>query len=121
MNGTKITTSFYHEQNNQPWIWNDIDGTIRNQNGDQCLIQVPELEVWAGPLDDGGAAVVLLNRGNNSEPITVHWSDLGFPANDAALVRDLWAHKVLGAYRNNYTSPNIDAHAAMMLKISLFQ
>ncbi|CAF4731370.1 unnamed protein product, partial [Rotaria sp. Silwood2] len=103
------------------WTWNMIDGSIRNKHSGQCLIQVPELEVWAGPLQDGSAAVVLLNRGNSSEPITVQWSDIGFPTKDSALVRDLWAHKVIGAFRGNYTSPNIDPHAVMMLKITLFQ
>ncbi|CAF3165202.1 unnamed protein product, partial [Rotaria sp. Silwood2] len=100
-----------NKQDNQQWTRNRIDGSIRNKHSGQCLIQVPELEVWAGPLQDGSAAVVLLNRGNSSEPITVQWSDIGFPTKDSALVRDLWAHKVIGAFRGNYTSPNIDPHA----------
>ncbi|CAF3456398.1 unnamed protein product, partial [Rotaria sp. Silwood2] len=86
-----------NKQDNQQWTWNMIDGSIRNKHS------------------------VLLNRGNSSEPITVQWSDIGFPTKDSALVRDLWAHKVIGAFRGNYTSPNIDPHAVMMLKITLFQ
>jgi hypothetical protein len=106
----------------QQWTWNSVDGTIQNKYNGQCLGQVPELEVWTGPLDDGSAAVVLLNRGNSiSEPITVQWSDIEFPPHDSALVRDLWARKALGPYRNNFTSPNIDPHSVMMLKITLFQ
>jgi hypothetical protein len=109
-----------NKQDNQQWIWHTIDGSIRSKQGDKCLTQVPELEVWAGPLYDGSAAVVLLNRGNTSEPITVHWTDIGFPVTDSALVRDLWARKDIGPFRNNYTSPNIAPHAVMMLKISLY-
>jgi len=105
----------------QRWIWNSVDETIQNKYNGGCLTQVPELEVWAGDLDDGSAAVVLFNRGNSvSEPITVQWIDIGFPAHDSALVRDLWARKALGAYRDHYTSPNIDPHSVMMLKITLF-
>jgi hypothetical protein len=106
----------------QQWTWNSVDETIQNKNNGGCLTQVPELEVWAGDLDDGSAAVVLFNRGNSvSEPITVQWIDIGFPAHDSALVRDLWARKALGPYRVNYTSPNIDPHSVMMLKITLYQ
>jgi len=48
----------------------------------------------------------------------VQWNDIGFLANHSAFVRDLWAHKDLGIFTGNYTSPNIDAHAVMMLKIT---
>ncbi|CAF3629765.1 unnamed protein product [Rotaria sp. Silwood1] len=119
--GSNVNAFSCNKQHNQRWIWNTIDGSIRNKNSGKCLIQIQELEVWAGPLDDGSAAVVLLNRGNSSEPITVHWSDIDFPTHDSALVRDLWAHKTIGAFRGNYTSPNIEPHAVMMLKITLFQ
>jgi hypothetical protein len=111
-----------NKRDTQQWIWNSVDGTIQNKHNGRCLAQVPELEVWAAPLEDGSAAVLLLNRGNSiSEPITVQWTDIGFPVHDSALVRDLWARKALGPYRVNYTSPNIDPHSVMMLKITLYQ
>lgn len=117
-----VDVSTCNHGDSQQWTWNSADETIRNKHDGQCLIGVPELEVWTAPLEDGSAAVVLLNRGNNiSEPITVQWTDIGFPVTDSALVRDLWARKVIGPYRGNYTSPNINPHSVMMLKISLFQ
>jgi hypothetical protein len=119
--GLDVDAVSCNKQDNQQWILNTTDGSIRNKHNGKCLIQVQELEVWTGPLDDGSAAVLLFNRGNSSEPITVKWSDIDFPATDSALVRDLWAHKALGPFRGNYTSPNIAPHAVMMLKISLFQ
>ena len=119
-NGLGVEALPCNEQNNQQWIWNDIDGSIRNKHKEKCLIQVSELEVWAGPLADGSAAVVLFNRGNTSESITVQWTDIDFPVRDSALVRDIWARKPLGAYRGNYTSPKIDPHAVMMLKFTLY-
>jgi len=119
--GPAVDVRTCNKRGDQQWKWNSVDETIQNNYNNGCLTQVPELEVWAGELYDGSAAVVLLNRGNSvSEPITVQWSDIGFPPHDSALVRDLWARKALGAYRNNFTSPNIDPHSVMMLKITLY-
>jgi hypothetical protein len=109
-----------NKRDNQQWIWNTIDGNIRSNGNDKCLVAIPELEVWAGELDDGSAAVVLLNRGNTSEPITVQWTDINFPVHDSALVRDIWAHQNIGPYRANFTSPKIEPHAVMMLRIKLY-
>jgi hypothetical protein len=107
-------------QDDQAWIFNLTDGTVRNNLNGQCITVEAELEVWAGPLSDGSQAVLLFNRGNTgSEPITVKWSDIGFPVDRSAIVRDLWARKDLGTYTGSYTSPNIDHHAVMMLKITL--
>jgi hypothetical protein len=119
--GPAVDVQTCYKDEKKQWTWNSADGTIQNKANSGCLSQVPELEVWAGDLYDGSAAVVLLNRGNTiSEPITVQWSDIGFPTRDSALVRDLWARKPLGPYRENFTSPNIDPHSVMMLKISLY-
>ncbi|UJR19661.1 hypothetical protein I4U23_022796 [Adineta vaga] len=119
--GPAVDVSTCNKGDGQKWIWHPVDDTIENKYNHGCLTQVPELEVWAGDLDDGSVAVLLLNRGNSiSEPITVQWSDIGFPVRDSALVRDVWAQKALGPYRYNYTSPNIDPHSVMMLKITLY-
>ena len=103
----------------QTFVWNNTDGTIRTKSNGPCLSVRQELEVWAGPLSDGSQAVVLLNRADTgSEPITVHWSDIGYPVDHSAVVRDLWQRKDLGTFTGNYTSPNIESHSVMMLKIS---
>ena len=86
----------------------------------ECLTVSHELEVWAGPLTGGSQAVVLLNRsGGDSEQITVNWTDIGFAADRAATVRDLWAHQDLGIFTGGFTSPKLISHAAMMLNITL--
>ncbi len=104
----------------QKWIWNAKDGTVRSKSNDECLTVPLELEVWAGPLSGGSQAVVLLNRGaSGSEEITVKWTDIGFPMDHSAVVRDLWARKDIGIFTGNYTSPKIDSHAVMMLNITL--
>ena len=103
----------------QAWIFNLTDGTVRNKFNGQCMTVEAELEVWAGPLADGSRAVLLFNRGNvGSETITVNWSDIGFSNGQSATVRDLWAHQDLGTFTDSFTSPNIDAHSVMMLKIT---
>ncbi len=107
-------------EDNQIWTWNETDGTMKTKLKGQFLMVKSELEVWAGPLLGGSQAVVLLNRGDSgSEEITVKWSDIGFPVDHPAVIRDLWAHQDLGIFTGNYTSPKIDSHAVMMLNITL--
>jgi len=120
--GAAVEISLCNHGPGQQWILNSTDETLRNKHDGQCLIETPELEVWSSPLHDGSQAVLLLNRGNSiSEPITVQWTDIGFPPRDSALVRDLWAKQPIGPFRFNYTSPNIDPHSVLMLKITLYQ
>ena len=107
-------------QDNQMWSWNTTDSTLRSEHGGRCLNVQAELEVWAGPLADGSQAVVLFNRGNTKrETITVKWTEIGFSADQPAVVRDLWARKDLGTFTGRYTSPKINHHLVMMLKISV--
>jgi len=118
--GPNVDAFTCNKQENQMWIWNTTDATLRSKYNGQCLTVQQELEVWAGPLSGGSQAVVLLNRGDTgSEQITVKWTDIGFPPDHSALVRDLWARKDVGIFTGSYTSPNIDSHAVMMLNITL--
>ena len=118
--GPSVDTYTCNKRVNQKWIWNSTDGTVRSKFSGKCLTSLGELEIWAGPLSDGSQAVVLLNRLDfGSDSITVQWNDIGFPANHSAVVRDLWARKDVGVFTGNYTSPNIDSHAVMMLNITL--
>ncbi len=101
-------------------MWNSTDRAVRKKHNDACLRILASLQVLAGPLTGGSQAVVLLNRGSiGSEPITVQWTDIGFPANKSATVCDLWARKNLRSFRGRFTSPYIDFQSAMMLNITL--
>jgi len=97
---------------NQKWSL-EADGTIRN-NG-KCLTVSGGQEVWAGPLHDGSIAVVLFNRAASAQKVTVQWADIGLKG--TANVRDLWAHKDLGAFETSF-SVVVNSHGAAMLKIS---
>jgi hypothetical protein len=118
--GPNVDAFACNKQDNQIWIWNSTDGTVRSQHNGECLTVQQELEIWAGPLLGGSQAVVLLNRGDtSSEQITVQWTDIGFAATHSANVRDLWVRKDIGIFTGNYTSPKIDPHGVMMLNITL--
>jgi hypothetical protein len=118
--GPNVIAYTCNGKDNQIWTWNAADETLISKPRGQYLTVKPELEIWAGPLFGGSQAVVLLNRGDNgTSEIIVKWSDIGFPVDHSAIVRDLWAHKDLGVFTGNYTSPKIDPHSVMMLNITL--
>jgi alpha-galactosidase len=73
-------------------------------------------EVWAKQLADGGRAVVLFNRGPNSQEISVSWTEIGYPQQLQAQVRDLWAHKDLGKFTGKF-SAEVPSHGVVMVTI----
>lgn len=74
------------------------------------------LEVWSKPLQGGNRAVALLNRGETTANITVHWGDLGYPAHLSAAVRDLWRHQDLGKFTGKFTA-SVPSHAVVMITV----
>lgn len=118
--GPELETFSCYNKTDQYWTWNATNGTFRNVGNHLDLSVQLELEIWAGPFSGGSQAVVLLNRGeNNNERITVNWTDIGFPAEHSATLRDLWAREDLGVFSGSFTSPKLDSHASMMLNITL--
>ena len=118
--GPSINALSCNKRDSQIWTWNAADGTVRNKYDDQCLTVQQDIEIWAGPLTGDSQAVLLLNRGSiGSESITVKWTEIGFPADKAATIRDLWAHRNLGSFTGSYTSPKINSHSVMMFNITL--
>lgn len=116
--GPDVDAFACNHQDNQVWVWDSTAGTFRSKHTGQCLTVLEELEIWAGPLANNTTAVVLLNRGSvYSQSITMQWSDIGLQDDRSATVRDLWRRMDLGVFQSNFTSPIIDPHASMMLKI----
>jgi alpha-galactosidase len=74
------------------------------------------LEIWARPLSDGGRAVILFNRGTSEGEISVTWEQIAYPNHLSAKVRDLWAHKDVGAFTGGY-STKVAPHSVIMLKV----
>jgi alpha-galactosidase len=76
-----------------------------------------DAEVWERPLADGGRAVILLNRGAAEAPIAVAWHEIGYPDDLPAHVRDLWAHRDLGAKKGGY-SATVPSHGVVMVRVT---
>jgi alpha-galactosidase len=62
------------------------------------------IEVWAGNLDGGDVAVVLLKRSVQPQQITARFEDVGIPHRSSVHVRDLWAHQDLGIYQESVSA-----------------
>jgi len=75
-----------------------------------------DLEVWARPLEGGSRAAVLLNRGASEKSITVNWSDLDYPGQMSAGVRDLWLHKEIGQFKDSF-STQVPPHSMVMITV----
>jgi len=75
-----------------------------------------DLEVLARPLQGGNRAVILLNRGNAEQEITVTWDELGYPDHISAGVRDLWQHKDLGKFTGKFSSL-VPSHGVVMVTV----
>ena len=72
------------------------------------------LDVWVKPLADGSKAVGLFNRGHGPNPVTVDFKKIGI--NKSAAVRDLWAEKDLGTFKDSFTAI-VPKYGVVMLKI----
>jgi alpha-galactosidase len=78
------------------------------------ITQSNDADVWARTLFDGTKAVALVNTGDEAQPVTVNWSDIGVKG--AQPVRDLWMHKDMGAHDSSYTD-TVPSHGCIVLKI----
>jgi hypothetical protein len=54
-------------------------------------------QVFTRELEGGVVAVVLFNRGEEVQEISVTWKELGLPAGVPFKVRDIWANNEYGA------------------------
>jgi alpha-galactosidase len=75
-----------------------------------------DAEVWSKQLADGDRAVVLFNRGAAEAKVTAQWTDLGYPAEVSANVRDLWAKKDLGKMTGSFTA-SVPSHGVVMVRL----
>jgi alpha-galactosidase len=86
---------------------------------------VTQAMAFARLLSDGSAAVALYNPSDKSSVGAVKFSSI-FTSKDHLVksysVRDLWAHKDLGTFKDSYPAAgshvNVDAHGTVVLRIS---
>lgn len=94
-----------------------IDQDALGKQGSRVAKQ-GDLEVWARPLKGGGRAVVLLNRSQSTQKITVDWDMLNLPQNLHMQVRDLWQKKNLGKMKQSF-SADVVSHGVVMVRLDL--
>ncbi len=92
-----------------------IDQDVLGRQGSR-VSKNDDLEIWSRPLNDGGRAVVLFNRGKEAAEISLRWEQIGYPGHLNARVRDLWQHKDLGAFEGGYTT-KVSPHSVAMIKV----
>ena len=79
------------------------------------ILEKGGIEVWAKPLQGGGLAVGLFNRGPEARPAAFTWAELGSPAKPAS-VRDLWNHADLGVDAEGFKG-SVPSHGVVLLRL----
>ena len=74
-------------------------------------------EVWVKQMSDGSRAVGLLNRSGSEAEITAQWTDLGYPEQLSASVRDLWAHSNVGPHKGSYAA-KVPSHGVVVVRVT---
>ena len=113
-----IRTNQCDGSENQKWEYDPITHILKIKG--KCLssyVSEPEIyEVWAGKLNDGSYAVLLLNRGSKRSIVEISWKEIGFTEKQAK-IRDLWEKRDIGVFNNNYYV-FLESHDSQMLKIT---
>ena len=73
------------------------------------------LEVWVKPLADGSKAVGLFNHDERATPVTASFKEVGI--RESASVRDLWARKTLGVFKDSFTA-EVPTNGAVLLRMT---
>jgi hypothetical protein len=79
----------------------------------QRVAQKDGLEVWVKELKDGSKAIGLFNRTTAAATVTADWAAAKLTGRQA--LRDVWAHKDLGAFEDTY-STQVPAHGVVLVR-----
>ena len=85
------------------------EGYRLTSNGDR--------EIWVKPLADGSWAVLLLNRGDERNFMTLKIQDLGIKKADTYIIRNLWSHKE-EQRTDGLVRANVSPHGVQMFKVT---
>lgn len=80
------------------------------------LYQEGDKDVWAKPLDDGGLAVGIFNRGGTAMQIALNQRDLGLRYLPVAT--DLWTHKSIKFDQGRYIA-RVPPHGVLLLRLAV--
>ena len=113
---SNIGTHYCNGEESQKWEYNEEEHTFKSMGKCLSTAATPETtEVWAGNLSDGSKAVLLLNRASFETEVKINWHELYLKTSNAT-VRDLWAKKDLGVFKDGY-SITLSSHESQLLKI----
>lgn len=90
-----------------------IDQDSKGLQG-RVVWQEGPLEIWDKPLANGSTAVLLINRGEDTESITLNFKNVGVFGSKK--VRDLWLHKDLGQFTNSF-SASVAQHGVVLVML----
>ena len=99
----------------QKWEYDTNSHTLKTKG--KCLASLVSsevTEVWAGKLENGAYAVLMLNRGSMNSTAEITWKELGISGN--LKIRDLWAKKNLG-YSDKGYEITLTPHDCLFLKV----
>ena len=110
------TSTCSNEGNNQKWDYSPEEHTIKMDG--KCLSSITSeiVEVWAGKLDKGDYAVLLLNRASFKAKVSITWKEMGLD-NKQAKLRDLWKKADLGTFDDGY-SVDLDSHDSQLIRLT---
>ncbi len=115
--GPNVQTAACDGRESQKWEYNEQNHTLKTKG--KCLSSLVDnqtIEVWAGKLNDGSYAVLLVNRAEDNAIINISWKEIGFEEKKAKL-RDLWKKKDLGEFEEEYNI-TLESHDSQMLKVT---
>jgi alpha-galactosidase len=72
-------------------------------------------EIYNKPLSDGTTAVLLLNKSEIPTDLTVTWDEIGLRG--VQKVRDLWARKDLGEFKDSFTAAKLAQHEHVLIRV----
>eukprot|EP00347_Sterkiella_histriomuscorum_P015513 403356745 len=82
-------------------------------------ILVNRAQVYAGPLENGDIAVVVVNWGFLSlGAFTLNFSDIDLSATTSATIRDLWEHKDIGDFTGTYSIDKFEPYQSYAFRIT---
>jgi alpha-galactosidase len=78
------------------------------------VVQEGPFEVWMKPMQDGSVVVGLFNRSKAQDRMTAKFAHIGLSGR--AAIRDLWLHKDLGSFEDNF-SVYVPAHGVVLVRL----
>jgi hypothetical protein len=104
-------------------LWSDAPGGVGdNSNSSAVFVPAGLREVWIGPLDQGDAAVMLVNKGESIAVVNVSFALAGFVDGAGSCghnvsVFDVLGQRALGRWQAGGYGMTVQPHSAELVRI----